>query len=100
MRSEAHSKNLRLQRWTDASVTFFITKSLQPKRPALDSEARAVIVSAFRFAVGDNRIYLRAFAVMPDHWHALFALREHLDVTKVYARFHELRRRENKSSAH
>ena len=76
MRSEAHSKNLRLQRWTDASVTFFITKSLQPKRPALDSEARAVIVSAFRFAVGDNRIYLRAFAVMPDHWHALFALRE------------------------
>ena len=35
-----------------------------------------LIVSAFRFAVEQKRIYLRAFVVMPDHWHALFALRE------------------------
>lgn len=28
-----------------------------------------MIVSAFRFAVEHNRIYLRAFVVMPDHWH-------------------------------
>lgn len=75
--SEApHSSNLRLHRWTDASATFFITKSLRPKKPVLGLEARAVIVSAFRFAVEDDRIYLRAFVVMPDHWHALFALRE------------------------
>jgi REP element-mobilizing transposase RayT len=26
--------------------------------------------------VHSERIYLRAFVVMPDHWHALFALRE------------------------
>lgn len=71
-----HSKNLRLHRWTDASATFFITKPLHPKRPALNPEARAIVVSAFRFAVEDKRIYLRAFVVMPDHWHALFALRE------------------------
>jgi REP element-mobilizing transposase RayT len=74
--SDAHSRSLRLHRWADASATFFITKSLHPKRPALDPEARAIIVAAFRFAVEDNRIYLRAFVVMPDHWHALFALRE------------------------
>ena len=76
MRSQAHSKNLRLHRWTDASATFFITKSLHPKKPILDAEARAVIVSAFRFAKENNRIYLRAFVVMPNHWHSLFALRE------------------------
>jgi putative transposase len=35
-----------------------------------------VIVSALRFAVERDRIYLRAFVVMPDHWHALFALCE------------------------
>lgn len=29
-----------------------------------------------RFAVNTERIYLRAFVVMPDHWHSLFALRE------------------------
>jgi putative transposase len=74
--SDPHSRNLRLHRWTDASTTFFITKSLHPKKPVLDSEARALIVSAFRFAVENNRIHLRAFVVMPDHWHALFALRE------------------------
>jgi putative transposase len=76
MRSQAHSRNLRLHRWIDASATFFITKSLHPKRPVLDPEARAVVVSAFRFAVEHSRIYLRAFVVMPDHWHGLFALRE------------------------
>jgi putative transposase len=76
LRSQTHSRNLRQHRWTDASATFFITKSLHPKRPALDPEARAIIVAAFRFAVENNRIYIRAFIVMPDHWHALFALRE------------------------
>ena len=40
-----------------------------PKRPVLDPKARAVVVSAFRFAVEHSRIYLR-------HWHGLFALRE------------------------
>jgi putative transposase len=74
--SNAHSRDLRLHRWSDASATFFITKSLHPKKPVLDSAARLLIVSAFRFAVEHNRIYLRAFVVMPDHWHALFALRE------------------------
>jgi REP element-mobilizing transposase RayT len=34
------------------------------------------MVSAFEFAVQKQRIYLRAFVVMPDHWHALFALRQ------------------------
>lgn len=71
-----HSQNLRLHRLSDVSATFFITKSLHPKKAVLDAEARAVIVSAFRFSVERNRIYLRAFVVMPDHWHALFALRE------------------------
>jgi len=72
-----HSSNLRLHRWSDAAAaTFFITKSLQPKKPILNIEAREIIVSALAFAVQQERIYLRAFVVMPDHWHALFALRE------------------------
>ena len=33
-------------------------------------------MSAFEFAVKKQRIYLRAFVVMPDHWHALFTLKE------------------------
>jgi REP element-mobilizing transposase RayT len=60
----------------DVPATFFVTKSLQPKKAVLDVEARNVVVSALGFAVQKKRIYLRAFVVMPDHWHALFALCE------------------------
>ena len=39
-------------------------------------EARATYCLRISFRGGTQRIYLRAFVVMPDHWHALFALRE------------------------
>jgi len=76
MKSDTHSRNLRLHRTKDVSATFFITKSLHPKKPILNKAARETVTSAFAFAVQQERIYLRAFVVMPDHWHALFALRE------------------------
>jgi putative transposase len=76
MKPDPHSRNLRLHRLSDTPATFFITKSLYPKKPVLDQEAREIIVSAFAFSVRQRRIYLRAFVVRPDHWHALFALRE------------------------
>jgi putative transposase len=76
VKESPHSSNLRLHRWSDVSATFFVTKSLRPKKPVLDEAAREVIVSAFAFAVQHRRIYLRAFVVMPTHWHALFALIE------------------------
>jgi len=76
MRPDLHSRNLRLHRLSDTPATFFITKSLLPKKPVLDEAARTIIVSALAFAVQKERIYLRAFVVMPDHWHGLFALRK------------------------
>ena len=74
--SDPHSENLRLHRLKDAASTFFVTKSLRPKKPVLSPELRKVVVEAFAFAVRHERIYLRAFVVMPDHWHALLGLRE------------------------
>ena len=74
--SDPHSKNLRLHRLSNVSSNFFVTKSLRPKKPVLNSELRQVIVDAFAFALQSKRIYLRAFVVMPDHWHALIGLRE------------------------
>ena len=76
MKEHPHSSKLRLHRLKDVSATFFITKSLHPKKPILDREAMDQIVSAFAFAIQKERIYLRAFVVMPDHWDSLFALRE------------------------
>jgi REP-associated tyrosine transposase len=72
---KSHSKDLRLNREKTLPATFFITKSLQPKKALLDSSVRKTIVSALEFGVQQNRIYLRAFVVMPDHWHALLGLR-------------------------
>ncbi|MBA3650010.1 MAG: transposase [Chthoniobacterales bacterium] len=73
---DPHSKNLRLHRLQDVSSTFFVPKSLRPKKPVFGPELRPTIVDAFEFAVQRERIYLKAFVVMPDHWHALIGLRE------------------------
>ncbi|HEX8898608.1 MAG TPA: transposase, partial [Chthoniobacterales bacterium] len=76
MKEAPHSKNLRLHRLVDVPATFFVTKSLLPKKPLLHRKFRQLIVDSFAYALQHERIYLRAFVVMPDHWHALFALRE------------------------
>ncbi len=73
---DAHSKELRLNRITDLPATFFVTKSLQPKKPLLDAQMRNKIVSALAHGVLHKRIYLAAFVVMPDHWHALLCPHE------------------------
>jgi REP element-mobilizing transposase RayT len=53
-----------------------VTKCIQPPKPVLGAEERAVVVSALRHAVENRRIILAAYVVMPDHWHALFGLLE------------------------
>jgi putative transposase len=87
MTEDPHSRNLRLHRLSDAPATFFVTKSLQPKKPLLDADRREIIVSAFAYALERERIYLRAFVVMPDHWHALFALRDSWTLPKFMHAF-------------
>jgi putative transposase len=83
MTEDPHSRNLRLHRLSEAPATFFVTKSLQRKKPILDADRRQIIVSAFAHALEHERIYLRAFVVMPDHWHALFALRDPWTLPKL-----------------
>jgi REP element-mobilizing transposase RayT len=74
VKESPHSSNLRLHRWSDVADTFFVTKSLHAKKPVLDERAREIVISALAFALQEQRIYLRAFVVMPDHGHALFLL--------------------------
>ena len=69
-----HSRELRKQRRMDAPGTWFVTKSLWPRKPCLNELGVAeVVASALMGLVHSNRIQLAAFVVMPDHWHALFA---------------------------
>jgi putative transposase len=76
MKENPHSRDLRLHRLSDGPATFFVTKSLLPKKPLLNSRLRHLIVESYEYALRHERIYLRAFVVMPSHWHALFALRD------------------------
>lgn len=71
-----HSANLRLHRRTEPGLTVFITKCIQPRKPALGIAERAIISSALRHAVEHKQILLAAFTVMPDHWHALVRLKD------------------------
>lgn len=73
---DAHSRSLRKHRIQDRPATYFITKNTHPRKPALTVPLRRSICEAFRFAVEGDRIVLRAFVVMPDHWHALLALHD------------------------
>jgi hypothetical protein len=59
MRSDAHSRNLRLHRLSDTPATFFITKSLHPKKPILDEVAREIVVNALAYSVHQQRIVCR-----------------------------------------
>jgi hypothetical protein len=56
MKSDPHSQNLRLHRLSDTPATFFITKSLLPKKAVLDEAAHEIVVSAFAFAIQQQRI--------------------------------------------
>ena len=42
MRSDGHSRNLRLHRLSDTPATFFVTKSLHPKKPILEDMLQGV----------------------------------------------------------
>ncbi len=80
--SKPHSKDLRLHRVLDSPATFFLTKSLHPKKPVLDEGSRDLIVNALSFSERQGRIYLGAFVVMPDHWHALVGTRDGWTVSR------------------
>ncbi len=56
-----HSRNLRLHRFIDGAETFFITKSIHPKKPTLDESAREIVVMSLQFALESHRIYLARF---------------------------------------
>jgi len=55
---------LRSHRWVDASATFFITKSLHPKKPILNPEARDVA-----YYIQQNPV-VKGLVDSPEQWDA------------------------------
>ncbi len=75
------SHRLRLHRERTPNGIFSVTKCVQPKRPVLDEEIRDFVVCSFRFCVERGDIELRAFVVMPDHFHILVGLLKDLTLS-------------------
>ena len=72
-RFESH--RLRLHREQTPNGIFSVTKCVQPKRPVLNEEIREFVVSSFRFCVERGDVELRAFVVMPDHFHIFIGMK-------------------------
>ncbi len=75
------SHRLRLHREQTPNGIFSVTKCVQPRRPVLDEAIREFVVSSFRFCVERGDIELRAFVVMPDHFHILVGLLKDLTLS-------------------
>jgi REP element-mobilizing transposase RayT len=59
-----------------------VTKCLEPRKNVLGPKQRQIIVSSLQFTVERGDIQLAAFVVMPDHFHVLVGLLEHLTVRR------------------
>jgi putative transposase len=64
-----HSHSLRLHR--SQKGCFFVTKTIQPRKPILDEFCRTLICSTWIHYASAGRIRLAAFVAMPDHFHVL-----------------------------
>ncbi len=62
--------------------TFFVTKCLQPRLKLIDEAIASEICSALCFYAEEKRIYLAAFVVMLDHWHAVLATCDGMAISK------------------
>jgi REP element-mobilizing transposase RayT len=56
--------------------TFFVTKCVEPRDKVIDDVVAAEVCSALCFYSEETCIYLGAFVVMLDHWHAVLATRD------------------------
>ena len=78
-----HSASLRLYRRKQGEGCWFVTKSLEPKRPVLAEGLAEGICSAFCAYADQEKIHIGSFVVMPDHWHALLATRRGKSISSV-----------------
>ncbi len=69
-----HGHRLRTHRRNTPGGILGITKCLQPRRPEIDSQIAALVISSFRFSVDKWEVGIGSYVVMPDHFHVLVGL--------------------------
>lgn len=78
-----HSSSLRLFRRQEGEGVWFVTKTVEPRKQVLDESISSEICMTLGNYVNQGRIFVGAFVVMPDHWHALLATRQGKPISEV-----------------
>jgi REP element-mobilizing transposase RayT len=81
---DPHARRLRLGRISSPWQVYFITKCVENRRPILTNPIAAeIVIGSLAHARQRGQITLLAFVVMPDHYHAIFALAPGLDLSQL-----------------
>jgi REP element-mobilizing transposase RayT len=85
--NEPHAWRLRAGRTSAPWQVYFITKCVDARRPILANPVAAeIVIGSLAHLRHEGKIKLLAFVVMPDHYHAVFALAPDLDLSHLMRR--------------
>ena len=82
-----HARRLRGRRMSAPFQTYFVTKCAEARRPILAVPSAAeIVIESLAHVRRQGQIKLLAFVVMPDHYHAVFALLPGQDLSDLMRR--------------
>ena len=85
--NEPHARRLRGGRISSPWQVYFITKCVEERLPILSNPAAAeIVIGCLAHVRQEGNIKLLAFVVMPDHYHAIFALAPGVDLSQLMRR--------------
>src|SRR5258706_15940478 len=70
-----HSHTLRIGRFSEPGLVYFLTSNVYARQPLLDVVARETVISSLLWARTQGRIWLLGYVIMDDHFHTLIMLR-------------------------
>jgi putative transposase len=66
---------------------FFSATMLQWKKPLVQDKYKDIIIESLRFLVANNRIFLYAFVIMPNHIHVIWQMKDGINPSHVQRDF-------------
>jgi putative transposase len=85
--SDPHARRLRSGRISAPWRVYFVTKCVENRRPILSNPVAAeIVINCLAHVRKGGQIKLLAFVVMPDHYHAFFALAPGVNLSKLMRR--------------
>jgi putative transposase len=84
---DPHARRLRGGRMSAPFQTYFVTKCVEARRPILAVPSAAeTVIQSLAHTRRQGQIKLLAFVIMPDHYHAVFALLPGQDLSSLMRR--------------